>query len=308
MLPLHKQLVTRKRALRRMPINERRDACNGGFVELSEGVAHYLIEGTEDGVPLVAIHGATVPSWQFDLLFPLLHGRGFRTLRFDLYGHGLSDRPRLAYKLDLFVGQTLELLAATSFPPPTVVLGHSLGAAITAAVAPALPVTRKLVLSAPLLDFSTGNLFASLLRLPMIGEMLMRGFGSPALARRRRRRYQAIGRPEFARRFDEQAAREGFRQALLSMVRCNTLADHGDRYQTLGRCGRDVLIVWSNRDRVVSPEHIDRIRRLVIGHEYAELDGTEHNHLFTAPEQVAAAIANFALPVVDSKLEPKDNQ
>jgi len=116
-------------------------------------------------------------------------------LRFDLYGHGLSDRPHGAYSLERFSRQTCELIEATEFLRPAALLGHSLGAAIAAAVAAANPQwIDRLVLVAPMLDFNATSAWSRLFRVALVGELLMRLVGVPALVRRRRR-YARIGLP-----------------------------------------------------------------------------------------------------------------
>src|SRR5262245_51336182 len=94
--------------------DEIRRTSGGQYVPLGGGVTHFRLEGPQTGVPLVLVHGATVPLWEFDRLAPELHAAGFRTLRFDLFGHGLSDRPACDYTLELFAKQTLELVEASS--------------------------------------------------------------------------------------------------------------------------------------------------------------------------------------------------
>jgi pimeloyl-ACP methyl ester carboxylesterase len=56
------------------------------FLRLSDGRCHYSIEGPTDGKPLLLIHGATVPAWEFDRIVPYLTANGFRCLRPDLFG------------------------------------------------------------------------------------------------------------------------------------------------------------------------------------------------------------------------------
>lgn len=217
----------------------------------------------------------------------MLTTTGFRTLRFDLYGHGLSDRPRGDYSLDRFSRQTCELVEATGFPRPVVLLGHSLGAAIAAAVTAANPHwIERLVLLAPMLDFNSTSTWSRAFRVALVGDLLMRFIGIPALVRRRRARYARIGLPHLTPLFVEQVSRGGFDRALLSMMRTGTLGDQGSRYEALRDLGRELLVIAAANDAVIPAAHIGRIRRLLPDHRYYEIAGAEHNLLLTHPRTV----------------------
>src|SRR6476469_11097451 len=113
--------------------------AQGQFALLREGRTWWRREGAADAIPIVLVHGATVPSWEFDFLVPPLLRAGFQTLRFDLFAHGASDRPRGDYDFGRFTRQLGEILDATQFPRPAILLGHSFGAALVSSVARARP-------------------------------------------------------------------------------------------------------------------------------------------------------------------------
>jgi len=282
------------RARARARLAAARTADRGQCVELSRGVTHYRLEGAAGALPLILVHGATVPLWEFDFLVPELVQAGFRTLRFDLYGHGLSDRPAVHYTLELFVRQTLELLEAVEFRRPAAILGHSLGAAVASAVAARQPAwIDRLVLVAPMLDFNATSAWSRLFMVPAVGELVMSLFGVRALVRRRRRRYALIGRPQLVDLFAEQVSFPGFGRALLSMIRAETLGDQTPRYAALRDLGRDVLLISGGADAVIPAADIARVRALVGRHEGLDLPTAAHNLLLTHPAEVAAGVLEF---------------
>ncbi len=261
------------------------------FVTLTDGVTHFRREGPSDGQPIVLLHGATVPCWEFDVLVPLLCAGGLQVLRYDLYGHGHSGRLAGDYSLARLVRQATELVEATQFPQPAIWLGHSLGAAIASAVAAAHPEwVKRLILVAPMLDFNASMRWSRLFRWPGVGELLMRFVGLPALVRRRRARYLSIGQPHLIEWFVAQATYDVLGRAVLSMARTATLGDQGPRYAALRDLPRDMLLVWGSEDPVIPRGHIARIRDLLPEHSYHEIEGAEHNLLLTHADAIAGAV------------------
>jgi pimeloyl-ACP methyl ester carboxylesterase len=267
----------------------------GQYIELSEGVTHCRREGPADGQPLVLVHGATVPAWEFDFLVPPLLRSGFQTLRFDLYGHGASARPAGAYSFERFERQVIELIEASGFPRPAILFGHSFGAALVAAVAAARPdLVARIVLVAPMFDFNSSSAWTTLFRVPGVGELAMRFIGMPALVRRRRRRYVGIGRPHLTERFIEQVAAGGFDRGLLSMIRTAALGNQGARYAALRAIERDVLLITGALDTIIPADHVARVRTLLPDHAHRSVEG-EHNLLLTHPEEVVDALRRWAV-------------
>ena len=89
---------------------ETRKGLPGSFVELPTGVTHYELRGDPDGRRVVLIHGNAAPYVSWDNTIEDLVDAGLRVLRYDLVGHGFTDRPRLrTYDKALYVKQLAEL-------------------------------------------------------------------------------------------------------------------------------------------------------------------------------------------------------
>lgn len=272
-------------------LGDLRRQSGGRYLPLSGGLTHLVDEGHEAQAPMLLVHGATVPHWEFDRLVPPLRAAGRRVARFDLFGHGLSDRPAARYDFALFHTQALELIDALPATQPLTLLGHSFGAAIAAAIAQERPQRiGRLVLVAPLLDFMATSLWAQLFALPGVGRPFMRWIGRPGLERRRARRYAAIGADHLTPRFIAEARAPGYAEALASMFAHRALGDQRERYQRLRPGPREILVVAGASDRVVPLRDVARVRALLPPHRYLEIAGAEHNLLLTHAEQVAAAL------------------
>src|SRR5512138_2288913 len=100
-----------------------RQEASGSFIELSDGFTHYELSNPEFEQTVVLAHGFSVPYFIYDPTFEFLPRAGFRVLRYDLYGRGLSDRPETRYNIDLFVRQLSDLLDALHYIRPVSLVG-----------------------------------------------------------------------------------------------------------------------------------------------------------------------------------------
>lgn len=265
-------------------------------IRLRDGVTWARCDGPADGPPVLLIHGATVPNWGFDGLAGVLNRAGFRTYRFDLYGHGRSARPDLRYDHELFVRQAEGVLDYYGLSTErNSILGYSMGGAIAATLA-GRGAAARLVLTAPMLDFSTMNPFGRVLRTPLLGESFMALIGRPGLMRRRRLGFGAIDRPDLARRFHAQTTRPGFWRAMLRIERDGALGDQRDAYRRAARCGVATLIVSGTDDPIIPTDDIDTIDRLMPAAQRVDLQGLTHNLMVVDPGRVGRHVVEFLQP------------
>ena len=96
-----------------------------------------VFESAGEGPPVVLVHGLGMTRQMWDWQWPALTGR-FQAVRYDLLGHGASDKPREAYSLTRFADQIADLMDGLGIDRAALV-GFSLGGMIVRAFALARP-------------------------------------------------------------------------------------------------------------------------------------------------------------------------
>ncbi|RME88797.1 MAG: alpha/beta fold hydrolase [Anaerolineae bacterium] len=224
----------------------------GRFVELPDGAVHYELAGPEQGDVVVLVHGFSVPFYVWDPTFAALTRAGFRTLRYDLYGRGYSDRPRGPYDRSLFDRQLLNLLDTLGLDEPVHLVGLSMGGPIVGTFADRHPArVRRLVLIDPA-GFQTGrSALGRWLRFPVVGEVILSLFGRRLLLASQREDFFRPERfPEYFPKYLPQMRYRGFRSALLSSLRHGMLDDMRPVYRRVSE-RHPVLLFWGREDRTI---------------------------------------------------------
>ena len=149
-----------------------RARLGGTYVKLSEGITHYKLEGRDGGKLVVLVHGGTVPMWTWDNQVQSLKDAGFKVLRYDTYGRGYSDRPKVTYDQKLYQRQLLELVDKLGLTKQFDLIGYSLGGGtVINFTAQNSQRVRKLVLISPLINnFKVPPIFC----IPIFGEFMAR--------------------------------------------------------------------------------------------------------------------------------------
>lgn len=267
------------------------------FIGLSEGVTGYTLGGAEDAPWVVLIHGYSVPSPQWAAAAAALQAAGYRTLYYDLYGRGWSDRPAGDYDLARYERQLTELLNVLGAPPQVKLVGLSLGGLIAAHYAVVNP--QKVAGLALVAPFNAvpdipdvinwpliGTAVAHALYFPRQAKLQMNSFADPALAEQ----YMPL--------FTEQLPYRGFRRAILSTLRTTILQDPLPTYLELGAQGRDIPLIWGAEDRVVPIAQAPRLlQALRPGATLVTIEGAGHAPHLEAPEATHTALINALGPV-----------
>ena len=279
-----------------------RRSADGSFIQLPNGFTHYelsplLPEGEWLGVrDIVLVHGFSVPYFIYDPTFTFLTQSGYRTLRYDLFGRGFSDRPYAQYDLDFFVKQLGDLLDALLFTSPVNLIGLSMGGPIAAAFSSHYPDrVKKLILIdpagarpielSPLLKLAKVPLAAEAALAILGGDFLVNSvaddFFDPKLV------------AHFQARYKVQMQYKGFGRAILSTIRNNMLGSFIDVYRKLGETNLPVLLFWGRDDRTVPFEHSSILREAMPQAEFRAIDHCGHIPHYEKPDEVNPILLEF---------------
>jgi pimeloyl-ACP methyl ester carboxylesterase len=274
----------------------RREA-DGSFIALPDGMTHYELRGPDHGIPVVFVHGFSVPYFIFDTTFDFLVNSGFRVLRYDLIGRGFSDRPRADYNIRLFTKQLRNLLDALGLKPVSLV-GLSLGGPITTSFIKECPdYVSKLVLIDP-----AGAKRVSLswlleaAKLPIFGELALGLFGSGTMV-------NSIAKdlfdPDLVEHFQDQykiqMQYKGFKRSILSTMRNNMLESFFETYFQIGKLQKPTLLIWGRNDKTVPFENSKIIMTALPHAEFHAIENCGHIPHYEKPEIVNPILREFLL-------------
>lgn len=100
----------------------------------SNNIDLHLREWSTTGPPLLLIHGITSSVESWNNIAPYFV-EDYRVLAVDLRGHGQSSKPTEGYSWENDYARDISGFIEGYLGEPSIIIGHSLGAAVTAAVA-----------------------------------------------------------------------------------------------------------------------------------------------------------------------------
>jgi pimeloyl-ACP methyl ester carboxylesterase len=268
--------------------------------------------GPAGAATVVLAHGWTEQLSFWGPVIRLLHGRGLRTVAYDLRGHG-SSGPAAAddYSIERFGDDVEAVLAAADAPADQlIVAGHSLGAMSIAAWAADHDAPAR-VAGAAFVNTGLDDLIGGALVLGELGKRLHPHWlgravlGSsaplPPLSMPIEQaviRYTAFGPTATA-------AQVAFYEHMLMETPGNVRAATGIALSdlhlgsALAKLTVPTLVISGDRDRLTPPDHSRRIvEALPLPAGLLELERTGHMAPLERPGEVADAIAGLVATVV----------
>ena len=253
-----------------------RAVAPGKFVLLSNGVTHYELRGPDSGATVVLVHGFSVPYYIWDRTAAALSNKGYRVLRYDEYGRGLSDRPNETYNADLYDRQIGELLDSLHIAGAVHLAGVSMGGWVTGTFAGRHPNrVRSLILVDPVAGKSGGP--PSGFRIPGVGPLAWQALVVPTMAEGQMSDFVHPDRfPDWTNRYREQMQFRGFGRALLSTLSSRTGVAMDSVYRTVAAAHVPVLLIWGVHDNTVPFANNTSVRAAIPNAEFHPIDDAGH--------------------------------
>jgi pimeloyl-ACP methyl ester carboxylesterase len=276
--------------------DETRRLTGGSFVPLPDGVTHYELGNPTRDNTVILIHGFSVPYFIYDPTFHFLTQRGFRVLRYDLFGRGFSDRPDTPYNIDFFVKQLADLLDALRLTRPVSLIGLSMGGPITATFTASHPQrVDKLVLVDPV--GARPMILSRILKAaatPLVGEAILGLVGGGGMLKNIASDFfdKKLGE-NFQSKYLLQMQFKGFRRAILSTIRNNMLESFIETYRKIGALNKPVMLIWGRHDTTVPLRHSDDLQAAMPNLEFHIIEDSSHIPHYEKPAETNALLLEF---------------
>ncbi|MEO7964078.1 MAG: alpha/beta hydrolase [Gemmatimonadaceae bacterium] len=264
----------------------------GKFVTLPHGVTHYEIAGPDTGRVVVMVHGFSVPAYIWDSTFIALSNAGFRTVRYDVYGRGWSDRPDEAYDGALFDAQIDGLLDSLHITGPIDLMGLSFGGYVTGHYAAGHKSrVRTLTLVDPV---ASRTPIPAMLKLPVVGPLIWQTTAVPGMADNQASDFLHPERfPRWDAPYRPQMRYKGFGRALLRSSITGSNTDFDSLYAGVAKTGVPVLLIWGKQDPTVNFRLSEGVLKSIPNAEFFPVDSSGHLPHMEQTAKVNARLLEF---------------
>ena len=266
----------------------------GKIVELSGGDLFYKDEGDRDDPVIVLLHGFTASQRWWDQVTPDLTRGGLRVIRFDLLGHGNSEKPRDGYEMDNQARLVAEALEKLGVKRATVV-GHSMGGTVASALVELEPqLVRKVAVigTPPREGFAELPFTGRLAKWPVVGELVRRLAPDPLIE-------AGLGSGfgddvEVPDEFVDDLDGMTFSAYDKSSSESREFVEDKPNSERVAEANVPLLVIFGTEDELVEPEAADRWAKDVPGARVVKMPGVGHSPHWERPREVVQLLLDYA--------------
>ena len=278
--------------------DEERKKLKGSFIQLPCGNTHYELKG--EGEAVVLVHGYATPYVIYEKVFNSLVEKGYKVLRYDLMGRGLSERVKADYSAAFFATQLKQLTEALLGDEPFYLFGTSMGGSVTTAFCAAYPdKVKKLVLLAPAgMDTFKPPFYMKLCSFPGLGDILFNMIANGTLLKKCASEMTHCPQEEkdyFMREFATSIKYKGFPKCTLYSLRntiLNTKVDT-EGYKLTAATGIPVLCVWGTVDKTMPYYQSERFKEVMPDAQLVTFENSGHVFVYDEGEKTMSVVLAF---------------
>jgi pimeloyl-ACP methyl ester carboxylesterase len=153
---------------------------------------------------------------------------------------------------------------------------------------------RKLLLIAPAGYPVNLPLAGRVVHLPVVGDYLTYAFGNPIMLRGFKNYFSKLDKlSAFSEKYRQQTQYTGFKRAILSTLRNFNLDNQKTAYETVGKQGRQVMLIWGREDKIIPFSNNEMIRAVIRDVDFHAFDATGHLPHYEVPEKVNPLMVEF---------------
>ena len=203
---------------------------NSGYqkVKLTDGITSYKDIGDKNNKVIVLVHGATFGSLAYEEYVNVFVENNYRVITYDQFGRGFSDRVHSGVSIELMEKQLKELIKHCEVED-VILYGVSFGAAVVAKYAANNPENISFIgYQVPLINSANVPLL-SIVKIPLYGDLLSRGFLVPGVLKRIQEYEDLMSKKlldHYIRQFEVKGTENFFKQFFLGNAMGNRLNDH----------------------------------------------------------------------------------
>lgn len=274
--------------------NGTRESVKGEYISLSDGVTHFQLKGNIHGETIVLVPGITHPSYIWNHIYDRLVARGFRVLRYDLFGRGFSDKPKIKYNVRTNVRQLDELISHLHIAKPFTLVGLSVGCDTAVAYLNLRErLVKNLCLISPIAKTNHRSIRERIILFPFIGKIIMTLLGDYILLERNKTNlYHPEKFPEFQPLFSKQMKIKGYKQAIHSTLK-HLPTDIEQTYNSYPSLQKPTCIIMGAADNIDHSPENEKILRIIPHQQCHIIPDAGHDPQYEQGERVSQIIADF---------------
>ena len=265
----------------------------GKVMQLEGGDLFYKDEGDRDDPVIVLLHGFSASQRWWDRVAPALERRGLRVIRFDLLGHGRSEKPRDGYAPEEQARRVASALAKLRVRHAAVV-GHSMGGTVASALAQQKPglVRRVAVIGTPPRDgFAELPFTGRLATWPVVGQLARRFAPDQVIKAGLDSAFaEGIDVPDA---FVEDLDGMTFSAYDKSNTEARESVEEEPNSERIDESGRRLLVIFGTKDEIVDPEAADAWAKDVPAARVIRLRGAGHSPQWERPREVTNLLLDY---------------